>query len=65
MKLKEQLAVIAKPNCKHCYGRGWVGFNQTTEKLVFCKCAIKVINKWRKEQSKKEADEKKKNANKQ
>jgi len=29
-----------KPNCKHCYGRGIVGFNIGKMKWEPCKCAL-------------------------
>lgn len=34
----------AKHNCKHCYGRGYIGNRKGEEKkLVICRCAMKKI----------------------
>ena len=30
--------IIAKPNCPKCYGRGYVGFNKTTQQRQPCSC---------------------------
>jgi len=31
---------LAKKNCKHCFGRGWIGHNQKGDKVV-CRCVAK------------------------
>lgn len=32
---------LAKKSCRKCYGRGYIGFNRNTGKLVLCSCARK------------------------
>lgn len=29
---------IPKSSCPHCYGRGYIGRNVTTNKIVICRC---------------------------
>lgn len=43
---KENLEGIAKPNCKHCYGTGYIGVNRLTNKVVICKCALKNLREY-------------------
>ena len=35
---KRRIKKYAKPSCKKCYGRGWIGKNVKTGQLVPCKC---------------------------
>jgi hypothetical protein len=35
----EQGYLLTKPSCKHCYGRGYVGFNRQ-EGFIPCKCIV-------------------------
>ena len=30
-----------KKNCKHCYGRGYIGFDTETGGFVHCKCVMR------------------------
>ena len=34
-----------KPNCKWCYGRGYIGIDTKTKEQVTCQCALKQIEK--------------------
>ena len=39
MKVKAQVPRLPKANCKLCYGKGYVGFETKSEKVIFChKC---------------------------
>jgi len=44
--VKENLEMIAKPNCKKCYGLGYIGVNRITNKVVICKCALKHLQEY-------------------
>ena len=33
-----------KPNCKHCYGRGYIGVNQITGEPIACNCILPPMN---------------------
>jgi len=35
---------LAKKNCKHCFGRGWIGHNQKGNKVV-CRCVVRAQRK--------------------
>jgi hypothetical protein len=35
---KEKHILVAKPNCKHCYGRGNIGWNATIGFKQPCSC---------------------------
>ena len=61
-RVKNQLSKIAKHNCKHCHGRGYIG-NRIGEvgRLIVCRCALKEILP---EMAKRKVEEAKKNANK-
>lgn len=36
----EDLSMFPRPktSCKHCYGRGYEGWNETTQEAVLCRC---------------------------
>jgi len=36
--------LITDPNCKRCYGRGYIGINQNNNTLILCKCATILSN---------------------
>ncbi len=39
MKVKAQVPKLPNKNCNNCYGKGYVGFELKTEKVIFChKC---------------------------
>lgn len=40
--------IAPKPNCKHCYGRGFEGRDTKTNRIVVCRCVIKKIDKLKK-----------------
>jgi hypothetical protein len=46
-KIKLELLKIAKVNCKHCHGTGYIGRNIKTNKYVICQCAFKKIEQYR------------------
>ena len=31
-------------NCKHCYRRGWIGFNIATGEYSFCTCTLRTMH---------------------
>ena len=36
-----ELGKRPKPGCKHCHGRGWIGRDIVTNKVIVCKCVKK------------------------
>ena len=40
IKIDDKHELWVKPNCKHCYGRGVIGFNIDINKWDPCKCAM-------------------------
>lgn len=59
-KVKVTLAKIAKHNCKHCYGLGYIGTKQgEPDKLLFCRCALKKIQAERIRQAEEKAEARK------
>lgn len=37
-KFVDELKQLANPNCKKCYGRGYIGYNQTIQMILRCRC---------------------------
>jgi hypothetical protein len=46
-KVKLELLKIAKVNCKHCHGTGYIGKNVKTDRYVICSCAFKKLEQYR------------------
>jgi hypothetical protein len=38
------LEKLPEPNCKHCYGRGYSGYNTTERKYLPCRCTKLKVN---------------------
>jgi len=55
-KIKVELLKIAKSSCRRCYGQGYIGYNNTTDRLVVCRCTAKKIQKYRIEKAAAEAE---------
>jgi hypothetical protein len=47
--VKSKLQEDARSNCKHCYGRGYIGFSHLTDQLVICSCVLRNQSKKSKE----------------
>ena len=37
----------AKPSCRKCYGRGWIGLRHDNSAIVPCRCVINNLSKGR------------------
>lgn len=42
----DRIAILVDKDCKHCFKRGYTGYNQITKKYVICKC-VEVEIRWK------------------
>jgi len=47
LRSSEDLAALANPSCRRCYGRGYTGRNVINGALLWCRCVVKAVEEGR------------------